>query len=250
MKNSQFLLTTALTLCASLTSAATLTNQSSVSCTANGVVVTGNDSCYIDDGHEWTVAESIAPQAEFGDLHLSTNVIAEGPNRAAHIDAKVGFADRLVVFGAPSVGDTFLEMEVHFSISGPVMKNALYLGNEVRDIDDSLGPNLLHLLVPYQSGQVIDFGASLFYTNSAQSGPCAYCSDSDGDVANFTLRGFRLLQGSGAQLDGFNYHTESGSQYDFIGGTFADPAAVPEPGTLAMAGLGLIAVTCWRGRRD
>lgn len=251
MRTSRLLLTTTLALCATFTSAATLTNESMVSCTANGVTITGTESCYMDDGQQWTVAESIDPQAEFGNLHLSTNVIAEGPNRAAHVDARVGFADRLMVFDAPAAGGAFLEMEVHFSISGPVMQDALYFGDQVRDIDDSLGPNLLRLLVPYQNGQVIGFGASLFYTNSAQSGSCAHCSDSDGDVANFTLRTFRLLDGAGAQIDGVKYHTESGAQYDFLGGEFADPAAVPEPGTLALAGLGLIAAAAgWRRSRS
>jgi hypothetical protein len=75
------------------------------------------------------------------------------------------------------------------------------------------------------------------------------CSATDHASAGFALREFRVLDASAKQLAGYEFHPESETAYNFVGGTFQDPSAVPEPATLALTGFGLLRAGIVRRRR-
>jgi hypothetical protein len=82
-------------------------------------------------------------------------------------------------------------------------------------------------------GAVVGFNTNYYNTPEGQ-----YASGIADFYDTLTLTGIQLLNANGQQINGVNYLTASGAQYNVMGATYG-LSAVPEPGSMALlAGLG------------
>ena len=240
-------LTAALILCAVDLSAAALTFESTASCTAGVNTVSGTDTCLARNGFTFAGANSSAQPLGYGEVNLDVGAVVEGNGNFSSISARAGFEDFFLVYGLQDGTPALLEMTADvYSGTGHTLTNAIRLAGMSMTVETGFGGQRT-VVVPFSFGDIMDF--SVMFELAAAASDCEEgCNVADGRSAGFALRYFRVLNGLGQELSGYRFHSESETAYTFVGGTFQDPAAVPEPATWGLTGMGLIAAGMARRR--
>ena len=237
----------ALVLCAAQMSAAALTFESSATCTAGSNTVTGGDSCLARSGFTFAAANSAAQPLDYGEVDLSVGVVMEGNGNSASISATAGFEDFFIVYEETEGNPGFLELTTNvYSSTNDIIEDAIRLAGRKFDLQPHYGGSMT-LIVPFNFGDVMDF--AVFFSLSAAAEDCEEgCQGGAAASAGFAFPRFRVLDAGGQALSGYKFHTESETKYDFAGGTFQDPSAVPEPATYALTGIALLMAGLLRRR--
>lgn len=231
-----------------LSPAATLTNESFAQCSTGSASATGTSSCSAQDGVRVATAQSTVDHLAFGTVSLATSAAADGGDGKAIVTATAGFSDFFIIHGLPAV-DGFLEISAQaFGARDTQLDGAIGLAGFTLDIP-YFQQGFFRTAIPYRFGDIAEFSVLLSLSAAAEN-ICPACSVSDSRAASFELEQFRVLDANMREIRGYKFHTLSETQYDFVGGEFADPAGVPEPGTWALSGVGLIAAAYLRHRRN
>ena len=238
-------LVAALILCAVDLSAAALTFESTASCTAGANTVAGTDSCLARNGFTFAGANSSAQPLAYGEVNLDVGTVVEGNGNFSSISARAGFEDFFLVYGQPDGTPAFLQMTANvYAGTEHALPDAIRLAGMSFSVEAGFGGQMT-LIVPFSFGDVMDF--SVLFELGAAADDCEEgCNVIDGRAAGFALREFRVLNNLGQELSGYRFHSESETAYNFIGGRFQDPAAVPEPATSALTGIGFMAAALAR----
>jgi hypothetical protein len=110
-----------------------------------------------------------------------------------------------------------------------------------------LGSFFQTLIIPFTSGALIPIGAFVRADATAVQ-PNGHSGHSSSTGPEILIQSIQVFDTGGSQLSGYRYTTQSDSTYAFVGGTadpigsaVGTPVATPEPGSLGLIAIALMA---------